>query len=82
MAGSCGLPLVGIRVWLEHPDENGVGELIVSGPNVMSGYLNAKEVTAEYYFNHESFGRCLRTGDLFSIDEEGFLYFISRKKES
>ncbi len=80
MAGSCGLPLAGTRVWLEHPDENGVGELIVSGPNVMSGYLNAKEVTAEYYFDHESFGRCLRTGDLFSIDEEGFLYFISRKK--
>ena len=80
MAGSCGLPLTGTRVWLEHPDENGVGELIVSGPNVMRGYLNAKEVTAEYYFEHESFGRCLRTGDLFSIDEEGFLYFISRKK--
>lgn len=80
MAGSCGLPLVGTRVWIEHPDENGIGELIVSGPNVMSGYLNAKEVTAEYYFDHESFGRCLRTGDLFYIDAEGFLYFISRKK--
>lgn len=80
MAGSCGIPLSGTRVWLENPDENGVGELVVSGPNVMSGYLNAKEVTAEYYFAHESFGWCLRTGDLFSIDEEGFLYFVSRKK--
>lgn len=80
LAGSCGLPLAGTRVWLEDPDENGVGELIVSGLNVMRGYLNAEEVTAKYYFDHESFGRCLRTGDLFSIDEEGFLYFVSRKK--
>src|SRR5699024_8145280 len=58
----------------------GVGELIVSGPNVMGGYLNAGEVTAEYFFEDPTFGRCLRTGDLFSIDPEGFLYFISRKK--
>ena len=80
MAGSCGLPLTGTRVWLDQPDENGVGELIVSGPNIMGGYLNAGEVTAEYFFEDPTFGRCLRTGDLFSIDPEGFLYFISRKK--
>src|SRR5699024_12106154 len=53
MAGSCGLPLTGTRVWLDQPDENGVGELIVSGPNVMGGYLNAGEVTAEYFFRSE-----------------------------
>lgn len=80
MAGSCGIPLAGTRVWLDQPDENGVGELIVSGPNVMGGYLNAGEVTAEYFFEDPIFGRCLRTGDLFFIDPEGFLYFISRKK--
>lgn len=80
LAGSCGLPLKGTKVWLENKDADGVGELIVSGPNVMQGYLNDDKTTAEYYFEHALYGRCLRTGDLFTIDEEGFLYFQSRKK--
>jgi len=80
LTGSCGLPLKGIKVWLDDPDEMGVGELIVSGANVMAGYLNADDASSQYYFTHPKYGRSLRTGDLFRIDNEGFLYFYSRKR--
>ena len=80
LAGSCGLPLKGTKVWLDEPDETGVGELIVAGPNVMAGYLNADKVASQYYFEHPQYGRSLRTGDLFRIDDEGYLYFFNRKR--
>lgn len=80
LAGSCGLPLKGTSVWLENPDEAGVGELVVSGPHVMAGYLNADASSSAYFFTHSQRGRCLRTGDLFRIDEEGYLYFYARKR--
>lgn len=80
LAGSCGLPLKGTSVWLEDPDEEGIGELIVSGPHVMAGYLNADDASAAYFFLHPQYGRCLQTGDLFRIDKEGYLYFYGRKR--
>ena len=80
LAGSCGLPLKGTSVWLEDPDEEGVGELIVSGPHVMAGYMNADADSSAYFFLHPQYGRCLRTGDLFRMDEEGYLYFYGRKR--
>lgn len=53
-----------------------VGEVIVRGDDVMKGYWNAPELTAQaivdgYY----------RTGDLAKVDNEGFLYIVDRKKE-
>lgn len=80
LAGSCGLPLKGTSVWLDEPDEEGVGELIVSGPHVMAGYLNADDGSSAYFFTDPERGRCLRTGDLFRMDEEGYLYFYARKR--
>lgn len=81
LAGSCGIPLEDVVVWLENEDEDGVGELIVCGKNVMAGYWNDANITEQYYFTDSCGRRCLRTGDLFRIDDEGFLYFIGRKKE-
>lgn len=78
--GSCGLPLDGTAVWLDEPDKHGVGELIVAGDNVMAGYWKDSDTTAQYFFHDEIHGNCLRSGDLFRIDEEGFLYFCGRKK--
>lgn len=78
--GSCGLPLDGVKVWLSDVDSNGIGELVVCGPNVMEGYWNDIETSSKYYFINEDNIRCLYTGDLFRIDSEGFLYFIERKK--
>ncbi len=76
--GSCGRPLPGIEVYLENIREDGIGELIVSGPNVMEGYWN-EDNTGNTFFENEEGKKCLRTGDYFFIDEEGFLYFRGRK---
>ena len=51
------------------------------GQNVMAGYWNDNNTTSMYYFINEQGKRCLRTGDYFRIDSEGFLYFVGRKKE-
>jgi len=79
--GSCGLPLSGVKVWLESVDsETQVGELIVSGDNVMEGYWNHIGESSSVFFVDEKSGeRCVRTGDICRIDEEGFLYFCGRK---
>lgn len=57
-----------------------VGELVVRGSNVMLGYWEMPEETAKCLKNgkypHE---KVLYTGDLFKMDEEGYLYFIARK---
>jgi long-chain acyl-CoA synthetase len=65
------------------PAATGVtGELAVSGPNVMAGYWRKPEETAKVLkrstYNNKVF---LHTGDLFRRDEEGFLYFVSRKDD-
>ena len=77
--GSCGVPLTGTEVYLEHATEDGVGELVVRGPNVMEGYWNA-DGAEDAFFEDEEGRKCLRTGDYFRIDKDGFLYFVSRKK--
>lgn len=81
IAGSCGLPLDEVKVWLDDKNSDGIGELIISGKNIMSGYWRDLDETKKYYFTDKSGKRCLRSGDFFKIDEDGFLYFISRKKD-
>lgn len=82
--GSVGKPLEGTRVWLEshrgvvaEPGE--VGELVVAGPHVMDGYWGDAEATRRRFPALEGGGSALSTGDLFRIDEEGYLYFVARK---
>lgn len=53
-----------------------VGEIAVKGPNVADGYYNNPEETAKFFRN----GWFL-TGDLGRVDEEGFFYVVSRKKD-
>ncbi len=74
--GSVGRALPGIDVKIDDPDENGVGEVIAKGPNVMKGYYNNAEATAEVIR-----GGWLHTGDLGRFDDEGNLYIVGRKKE-
>lgn len=73
--GTVGLPMPLVEVKIADPDENGVGELLVKGPNVMSGYMDNdelnKEVFIDGYFN---------TGDYASMDKEGFITIHGRKK--
>jgi len=59
-----------------------IGELVVRGANVMKGYWNMPEETAQVLKPGPIPGEMmLHTGDLFKMDEEGFLYFVSRKDD-
>jgi len=56
------------------------GELVVSGPTVMKGYNNNEEETKQTLQAHADGRVWLHTGDLGSMDEEGFIYFRQRIK--
>jgi len=56
------------------------GELIVSGPNIMQGYWKRTEETKESIIELEG-KKWLRTGDLVKMDEEGYFFFIDRKRD-
>lgn len=73
--GSIGLPLPGIEVKIVDANDEGIGELIVKGPNVMLGYYGNEEGTKEVLKNGWFY-----TGDLCRIDEDGFIYILGRKK--
>ncbi|NIH81739.1 long-chain-fatty-acid--CoA ligase [Amycolatopsis viridis] len=80
-AGSIGTPIEGVEVRLLDPDgaevEPGeVGEIAVRGPNVMRGYWNLPEATAEAIPDG-----WLRTGDLARQDEDGYYFIVDRKKD-
>lgn len=72
---SAGLPIPNVEYKIENPDSEGVGEIIVKGPNVMLGYYNndeeTKKVLKDGWFH---------TGDLGKIDENGYLYITGRCK--
>ena len=73
--GSCGRAMPNVEVAIDQPDENGVGEIIARGPNVMYGYYENEEATAETLVDG-----WLHTGDLGYIDNDGFIFICGRKK--
>ena len=72
-AGTVGLPICGSKAKIISPNEDGVGELAVKGPNVMLGYYNDSEATAEVFDDEGYF----RTGDLAKIDPASGHYQIT-----
>ena len=74
--GSVGTPILACRVKIDNPDANGEGEICVKGPNVMLGYYNNPEATAEVFDRDGYF----HTGDYGKLDEEGWIYITGRKK--
>lgn len=79
--GSIGLPLASqeVRIFDDNDQQlpiGQVGEIVVRGPNVMQGYFHNEEATQDTLKNG-----WLHTGDLGSIDEDGYFYIVGRKKE-
>lgn len=68
------LPLVDIRIIDQ--DDKGVGEVIVNGPNITSGYYKNREAT-EQLFNDDGY---LKTGDVGFLNSKGYLFLTGRKK--
>lgn len=75
-AGSVGFPLPGIKVKIDNPNEEGIGEILVKGPTVMHGYIDNEEATNAVLKNGWFY-----TGDLGKFDNDGFLYVTGRKKD-
>ncbi len=80
-SGSIGVPVPSTDVKLVDADGNTVadgevGELYVSGPQVMKGYLNRPDATDEVIKDG-----WFATGDIARIDERGFLFIVDRKKD-
>lgn len=76
VTGSVGYPLGGIEVAIDHPDENGMGEILTRSDSVMLGYFEDPEATAEVMDADGWF----RTGDLGTIDDKGFIRITGRAK--
>jgi long-chain acyl-CoA synthetase len=72
---STGPPLPWVEVRIKNPDSDGIGEIVVKGPNVMKGYYKNEEATHEVLKNG-----WFSTGDLGRMDNDGFLYVTGRKK--
>ncbi len=79
--GSIGIPIIDIIARVV--DDSGIelpigerGELAIRGPNVMKGYWKKPEETKNTLVNGE-----LRTGDIATMDEEGYFFIVDRKKD-
>ena len=83
-ADSCGIPLPRIEIqmldlkdptrYVPHGER---GELCIRGPNVMKGYWNKPDATAEV----TTFDGMLRTGDVAYMDDDGFVFIVDRTKD-
>jgi long-chain acyl-CoA synthetase len=73
--GSVGVSMCNVKLKIHEPNENGIGEVIAQGPNVMLGYYENPEESAKVLRDGWFF-----TGDLGYMDEDGFLFLSGRKK--
>ena len=73
--GSIGKALPHVQAKIEDANDEGMGELVVKGPNIMLGYYNDEEATKEVLEDG-----WFRTGDLAKIDEDGYIFICGRKK--
>jgi long-chain acyl-CoA synthetase len=76
-ADSVGFAMPVVDIALDEPDpQTGVGELLVRGENVVQGYWQKRDATAETFVDG-----WLHTGDLARIDDDGLLYIVDRAKD-
>lgn len=73
---SIGKPIPNVEARLDNCDENGIGEICVKGPMVMLGYYKDEKMTNACFDSEGWF----HTGDLGSVDKDGFYYIRGRSK--
>ena len=73
--GSIGKPIPHVQARIDEADDDGVGELVVKGPNVMIGYYNDKKATESVMEDG-----WFHTGDLARIDQDGYIFICGRRK--
>lgn len=73
--GSIGKALPHVKAKLEDVNEEGMGELVVKGPSIMLGYYGNEKATKEVLVDG-----WFHTGDLATIDNEGYIFICGRKK--
>lgn len=84
--GSIGIPVPSTLAAIADPEKpqflkpGEIGEIVVSGPQVMKGYYNRPEENDKAFFDAEGL-RWFRTGDMGYMDEDGFFYVVDRKKD-
>ena len=74
-SGSIGYPLPEVEIKIDNPNEEGIGEIIAKGPNVMLGYYENEEATNEVLVDG-----WFHTGDLGYMDKDGIIFIAGRKK--
>ena len=72
---AAGLPIPNVEYKIDNPNDEGIGEIIVKGPNVMLGYYEDEKRTKETIIDG-----WFHTGDLGKIDKDGYLYITGRCK--
>ena len=72
---SCGKPLYNVEVKIDNPNEEGIGEIAVKGPNVMLGYYENEEATKAVLRDGWFY-----TGDLGYLGKKGHIYIAGREK--
>lgn len=77
VATTCGSPIADFELMIDAPDENGAGEVLLRGPNVMLGYLDDPEATAAA-IDEDGW---LHTGDVGRLNERGNLSITDRLKD-
>ncbi|HRJ87190.1 MAG: AMP-binding protein [Blastocatellia bacterium] len=75
--GSVGKPMFNAKIRIADPDEDGVGEVLIKGEMVFSGYYKNPEATKDAFTDDGWF----RSGDLGRIDKDGHLFIVGRAKD-